>query len=79
MTKEEADAVVQFWNGGGNIKMRSHGYVDDFAALDESETGEWSIRSEVWAPRPLLEVCIWDLTFYKTVSIEDVLSLRDHA
>lgn len=69
MTEEQQETVVKFYQNGGLIRMRSHGYVDDFASIDKEE-GEWKIYSEVWARRSLLGYSFDELSFFKRVTLE---------
>ena len=55
---------------GGLVKLRSHGFINDFARLDEVD-GVWMIEDNVLAPQRLVAVRFYDLYFFKRVEISE--------
>lgn len=63
MTAEQMTKVMNFVEEGGLVKINGP-YVDGFAVIEE-DAGELVIRSQVWAPKPLLHENFNRLSFYR--------------
>lgn len=69
MTDKQMQAVLAHVKSGGLVKLRSHGYVNDFARLDDVD-GVWTIEDNVFAPVRLTVANFYDLYFFKRVEIK---------
>ena len=71
MTPEQENSVIKFMKGPGARRIMQVGpYLDGFSTLDQTEDGKWTIKSQVWAERPLLEIPFDSLRFFNEIYLE---------
>lgn len=68
VSNEELSKVIEFTRSGGLVMIISR-FVDDFAQVYQDKSGVWLIKSEVFAPMPLIDQPFYDLKFYRRVDL----------